>query len=291
MWGNVENMHHVGGEGRIWRHVQVQEWCSEFDMKDSPKFLYRYYRFDEHTEKIFTKNEIHFQKPSKFDDPLDSKITYVHKGTKTKKQRFLKRNLALAKPELTEQEINKISENPTNFKKFFDDFRKRQDKRKDELGVYCLTTLRDNILMWVHYSDNYKGFCLEFDGRSEFFQRAQPVEYSKVMPTFNILDITVGESHKYADKFAELLLIKAEDWEYQDEWRVVYIPDHGGPGPHTFPEKLLTGVILGFKISNKNRNNIIEWCRDRKFKPKIYQTKLKGIEFGLDVIPIEMNTI
>jgi len=282
-----------GGEGRTWRHVHVQEWCSEFDMKDSPKFFYRYYRFDEHTEKIFTKNEIYFQKPSKFDDPLDSIVKFVLKGTEIKKQSFFKRNLPIVEPEFTEQQVNEIFKNPSKREKVINDSCEMQKVGRDELGIYCLTTLRDNILMWTHYSDNHKGFCLEFDGQSEFFQRALPVKYSKVMPTRNIVDRTIGESHTSAEhaKLAELLLTKAEDWEYQDERRIVYTPEHGGPGPHTFPEKLLTGVILGFQISNKNRNHIIEWCRDRKFEPKIYQTKLKDIEFGLDVIPIEMNTI
>lgn len=257
-------------------------------MKDGPKYLYRYYQFDKYTEKIFTKNEIYFQEPSKFNDPLDSKICY-RKGTTIEKQSFLKRNLPLINPELTEQQVNEISKNPSKYEKFINDFCKMQDRRRDELGVYCLTTLKDNILMWAHYSDNHKGFCLEFDGQGEFFQRAQPIEYSKVLPTFNILDKTVGEFHKYADKLADLLLTKAEDWRYEDEWRIVCTPEHGGPGIHTFPEKLLTGVILSFQISNENRNNIIEWCKGRMFKPKIYQATPKDGEFGLDIIPLDIE--
>lgn len=256
-------------------------------MISETKFLYRYYRFDNYTEKIFTSNEIYFQIPSKFDDPLDSKLSYVLKGTKEEKQRFLKRNLLLARPDLTYQDINEISAEPSNIEKFFDVFCKRQNERRDELGIYCLTTLKDNILMWTHYSDNHKGFCVEFDSQNyEFFQQALPVEYSKVMPTLNVLDITVGETHKNANKLAELLLIKAEDWRYQNEWRLVYTPKQGGPGIHKYPEKLLTGVIFGFQIAPENQEKIINWCRGRKFKPRFYQTKLKGTEFGLDVIPI-----
>lgn len=256
-------------------------------MISDPEFLYRYYRFDEYTEKIFTNNEIYFQIPSKFNDPFDSRIAFVLNGTEEEKQRFLQRNLPLARPDLTEQEINEISSKPSNIKKFFDDFCRRQSKRPDELGIYCLTNLKDNILMWAHYSDNHKGFCLEFDYQNdEFFQEALPVEYSETRPTFNELDITIGESNKFANKFAELLLIKAEDWKYEDEWRLVYTPDRGGPGIHTFPENLLTGVILGFQIASENRDKIIRWCSNRKFNPKIYQTKPKKTEFGLDVIPI-----
>jgi len=255
-------------------------------MQEEPKFLYRYYQFDEHTERIFTKNEIFFQKPSKFDDPLDSRIRCVGKGTIREKAQFLKRNLPLARPDLTQEDVDRISKDPAAFKQFIDVLCERQDASLDQLGVYCLTTSRDNILMWAHYSDNHKGFCLEFDGQGPFFQRALPIEYSGVLPTFNILDLTLGESQRYASKFAELLLIKAEDWRYQNEWRIVYTPQDGGPGRHTFPEEFLTGVILGFRISNDNRNNIIEWSRRRSFKPRIYQAKPKDDEFGIDIIPI-----
>lgn len=257
-------------------------------MKDVPKSLYRYYRFDKYTETIFAKNEIHFQKPSKFNDPFDSKIAYP-RGTTIEEQEFLKRNLPLARPELIEQDINQISKDPSQIEQFFNDFRQKQDRRRDELGVYCLTTLRDNILMWAHYSDCHEGFCLEFDGQDEFFQQALPITYSKELPIFNILDTTVGDSHKYVDEFAKLLLIKAEDWKYEDERRIVYTPKQGGPGIHTFPEKLLTGVILGFRISSENRNSIIEWCKGRMFKPKIYQATPKDREFGLDIVPLEDN--
>ena len=197
-------------------------------MKDFPEFLYKYYRFDKYTERIFTKNEIYFQKPSKFNDPLDSRIAYARGATVEEEQEFLKRNLTFAIPELTKQNISQISKNLSKVKQFFNDFCEKQDRRKDELGIYCLTTLRDNILMWSHYSDYHKGFCLEFDGQDEFFQQALPIKYSKKLPKFNIWDKTVGESHKHADKLAALLLIKAEDWKYEDERRIVYTPKQGG---------------------------------------------------------------
>ncbi len=133
-------------------------------MKDAPEFLYRYYQFDEFTEKIFVNNEIYFQTPSKFNDPLDSRIAYARGSTVEKEQEFLKRNLPLVIPGLSEQEVSQMSKDPSKVEQFFNDFCEKQDKRRDELGVYCLTTLRDNILMWAHYSDYHKGFCLEFNG-------------------------------------------------------------------------------------------------------------------------------
>ena len=35
--------------------------------------------------------------------------------------------------------------------------------KKDTLGILSLTTDNKNLLMWSHYTNNHKGYCLEFD--------------------------------------------------------------------------------------------------------------------------------
>jgi hypothetical protein len=32
------------------------------------------------------------------------------------------------------------------------------------VGIYCVSTNYDDVLMWSHYADSHKGICLEFDG-------------------------------------------------------------------------------------------------------------------------------
>ena len=39
-------------------------------------------------------------------------------------------------------------------------------------GVACLTTNHDDMLMWSHYADGHRGFCLEFDGTAPPFNKA-----------------------------------------------------------------------------------------------------------------------
>jgi len=51
-----------------------------------------------------------------------------------------------------------------------------------------------------------------------------------------------------------LILTKASDWAYEDEWRVI---DHEtGPGLKAFPEELLVGVILGARMAPDDRRYV-----------------------------------
>jgi hypothetical protein len=80
-------------------------------------------------------------------------------------------------------------------------------------------------------------------------------------------------------------LIKANDWQYEKEWRIV---DHvNGRGIQNFPENALSGVILGWRISQENKENIFRWCSSRKYPPKLYEAREKQKEFGLDIARID----
>ena len=91
---------------------------------------------------------------------------------------------------------------------------------RKKLGICCFTEIRDNILMWAHYAKQHTGFCLEFDVNNEFFRpltRAIKVKYDGFRPEINVLQLG-----SYPEgKLGEALLIKADDWDYEKEWRIV----------------------------------------------------------------------
>jgi hypothetical protein len=37
------------------------------------------------------------------------------------------------------------------------------------IGLLCLSEIRDSILMWGHYTDNHQGFVIGFDSEDSFF--------------------------------------------------------------------------------------------------------------------------
>lgn len=88
-----------------------------------------------------------------------------------------------------------------------------------DLGIFCCTTKCDDILMWAHYANSHKGFCLEFDVSEDLdlFCFPQKVVYDSKYPVFNYFKNykeTVGEVTK-------AIYHKFKEWEYEEEYRVV----------------------------------------------------------------------
>ena len=251
--------------------------------------LYRYGKFDEYTEKIFTHNAIYFSSPDKFSDPSDSKPYLACDGTMKERKRYLCKQYQKKNPErskegiLTYVEMEIVTKGRDRIvleeaaEKTIELLRKR-------FGICCFTEKRDNILMWTHYAKQHTGFCLEFDVNNEFFRpstRAIKVEYDGLRPELNVLRL---DSYPEG-KLGEVLLIKADDWEYEKEWRIVDYEK--GEGIQNFPEDALSGVILGCRISQENKKNVFRWCRKRKHLPTLYEAKEKQKEFGLDIVRID----
>ena len=101
------------------------------------------------------------------------------------------------------------------------------------------------------------------------------VRYQESYPEANLVKMTPDELVN------AILLTKAQFWEYEKEWRIM---EHDkGPGLYCFPEKFLTGVILGCQMPEEQKRKIREWVELRKVSTKIYEARKKAKEFGLDL--------
>jgi hypothetical protein len=91
------------------------------------------------------------------------------------------------------------------------------------VGVLCLSEVRDSILMWGHYTDNHQGFVVGFDSDHPFFSRRRRdmdefgflrrVNYSSQRPQVMLTDT---ESPVWFST-------KSEHWSYEKEWRIVRV--------------------------------------------------------------------
>lgn len=107
-------------------------------------------------------------------------------------------------------------------------------------GVACLTTKHDDMLMWSHYADGHRGFCLEFDGTSLPFSKALATRYRNATPSLNLVNVLGNQD---ADAMLEaMVLTKAECWSYEQEWRILHAEQST---PYTYPWENLTAIHLG----------------------------------------------
>jgi hypothetical protein len=133
--------------------------------------------------------------------------------------------------------------------------------------VFCsFSTRSDSMLMWSHYSDQHKGFCLEYgveDIRNIPFLRNAilPVEYHDHM-----VDMTDQMIEQVASNapvnILNVGLRKATDWSYEDEWRLIFPRTSMHPQLWEMPK--VRRVLLGARFDPNEtplHQRFIDICR------------------------------
>ncbi len=246
------------------------------------EFLYRYRTIDSlEIDNIFKKQKIFMPNPVSFNDPFDCKPKIGFNGIYKQKKKFLIDLFKANNPALTKKEIKRLMREKSIIRKFnrqevinkmFNDYQKL-------FGIYCLSEIPDNLLMWSHYSDKHRGFCLQFksDDPESFFGKAFKIKYQSHYPYVNLRKIY------YIKSFFDTFTTKSTNWEYEQEWRIIKTPYDGGPGWYSFEPELLTGIIIGARATNSCKKKIESLVREYPTKIELYEAKLNEREYKIDI--------
>ena len=135
--------------------------------------------------------------------------------------------------------------------------------------VGCLCTEYKNRLMWSHYADGHKGFCIEFDCSAEVGQILPlfPVIYSKdivKMPWKYCLTPEGTKDPEFSGRLIQAVLTKDDVWKYENEWRILL--------PNTFEQNYkmpkISCVYLGAFCNKENEQKIIDIAKQNGFAVK-----------------------
>lgn len=145
----------------------------------------------------------------------------------------------------------------------------------DKARLCCFSEKRDDVLMWSHYAASHTGICIEFDTAVEDspLSGCKKIKYS---PTFNVIE---GDLE---DIFERACLVKAEQWKYEEEWRLI----RESESLVVFPEKCLTGVILGCRISDDDRQWVLDWLKPYPWA-SVYEAREVKNDIRLSIDPLE----
>ena len=169
----------------------------------SIEHLYKYGRLDEHSESLFSEPRIWFSVPSQFNDPFECHPWYSFEETNEQKVESAARMLRNQNPDLTPH-----SANAEAVSLFLQGHHRnpevqasaREDalRKLESVGMYCLSRIRDSILMWSHYADCHRGVCLIYDTRDAFFAGARAVRYQRERPRANPVTQSVDDMFESA---------------------------------------------------------------------------------------------
>jgi hypothetical protein len=167
---------------------------------------------------------------------------------------------------------------------------------KTSLKLCSFSATADSIIMWSHYADQHRGFCIEYDvhplpPENLFVRMLYPVLYSEKLfdatayylkavedqRTFNILFPALAALHK------------SPEWAYEREWRLV-IPANlvreASPWRVPKPKRL----YLGARIREEQKESILTICRKKEIE--VFQMYLADDTFCLKskTIPFSSET-
>lgn len=224
-------------------------------------------------------NYIFWPSPKDFNDPFDSRPAFINEGSAQDRWRRAKqaaRVLQAGQPRFERLRIARksLAVRPDDVLMAM---RKAREQDLERYGVVCLTTVRDNILMWSHYAASHTGICLGYAPTQEAmdFATSYKVSYESVRPQFNLMKSMVEQ------EIFESLVTKSKDWEYEKEWRMI---DHKiGERKKVYPPKALVEIVFGCGISKVSIMAVLDAVKDSKSSPNILITRPSETHFSLDV--------
>lgn len=225
-----------------------------------PKFLYKYRHFKDNHKASLEVDQLWFSSPDRFNDPFDTTVHFdttrfliedcaisefderIPELLGMPKTSFVRK--PLIKPieakkwqlkmfEALHEQIPKDTRN--QLKSFIIERMAAESENMSRLmsdyfrcgfSVLSLSANPLSTLMWSHYSDSHRGFCIEYNFGDLPYEHIQkrmcfPVFYRKKKT-----DATRYLSHagvNFNNLFGHYLcLLKSSEWDYEQEWRIVH---------------------------------------------------------------------
>jgi hypothetical protein len=150
---------------------------------------------------------------------------------------------------------------------------------RHSVGIYSLSRVATDELMWAHYADSHNGYCIEYDlARLTLDARAQwsvvDVVYSDGPPTIELSDLLDAPDERVVT--TKLVGHKSRRWAYENEVRIVTARS----GFNAYARAAVTGVYFGCRCSEDTERAVRHALRERRveffrlgFVDKSYQLR------------------
>ncbi|MEQ1599605.1 MAG: DUF2971 domain-containing protein [Methylotenera sp.] len=230
---------------------------------------------------IILENQLYFRQRNQLNDPNELRPSIIFEGSDKQIRNYVRNSIikhsrikfSPAERLLEEnKQIYQLRNSPQSVEAIVHDI-------LDRVGIFSLSEIPTEPLLWAHYADGHKGVVIEFDANSGLFQIAQKVTYANEAPVINRLIDTMDEI------LTKSMFTKNSYWSHEQEWRLIarwqdearlnrYLSEKAipaavesfmrnlhGPGKYDFPASAVKSVIVGANVSTDTitwLNSVIE---------------------------------
>ncbi|MGY3687136.1 DUF2971 domain-containing protein [Vibrio coralliilyticus] len=180
------------------------------------------------------------------------------------------------------------------------------DEHKNDFKILSLSLAKDNydhpaplnnMLMWAHYANGFKGFCIEFDFEilKQSIELKNNVELatSKVkyaedgkLPTIQMktfMKSTIDDSRDSSLEIIEAFTKKEQSWAYENEVR--FISERGGK--LYYDPECINAIYISEKTPSWLKNNLISNALLKSSNINVYIVSLHPSEYKFGFTKID----
>lgn len=177
-----------------------------------PRSLYKYFSLNNFSINNLQNDYIYLSNPKDFNDPFDCNRNLI-----IEKQKQL-RNWQYV------EQLNDIS----------------------DIGIASFSEYGMEPLLWSHYANSYRGFCIKFNLESLIKSQNDSVKLKKVI--YSDSPQVISEKHPFSNYYHYLLKLK--NWNYESEWRLLFENPRNTENRFYFDKSCIEEISLGYKISD-----------------------------------------
>jgi hypothetical protein len=249
--------------------------------------LYKYWRVSERSLNALSERKLYAQHFTRFNDPFECGAHFLagQIDREVEPERFAALIRAWGFDDPESAPIEETEE-------YFEQFESYNlEMSLPGVRICCFASEVDNLLMWSHYGDGLRGFCVEFDeaiisetiGKLAGFPFITDVTYADAPPSVDgmvlgVLDDQVDYAYmcfheekndfwleeakrlesQIQDLFRQGFATKPLAWSYEQERRLIVQTDQHDMEPLTiqFPSEAVKSIILGDLMSPEDRARI-----------------------------------
>lgn len=273
---------------KYWELIMSKEDDPAFELKyrNFPKSFFKYRSLTSQTIEMISENKIWLAEISSLNDPFECSLQFDNNASLRMfyaDNIFHKTFQAKTGISLTKKEISELSNSDEPYETYGklclakgiklnvskeDQLLTVQsrwaeiiEQTNENIRICSFSEVNNSLLLWSHYANEHKGFCIEYDLSEEDDIRPflHPIVYSEKInkiKTFDDLNVLtkIGST-----------LIKCKDWEYESEWRLIITKQE-----NNFPRKMRVpdpkAVYLGTRFylnAEEDRIKLLSILKDR----------------------------
>lgn len=260
-------------------------------MNSKPEILYKYRSWPEKCgrnrfqRRILIKNEIYFSSAEQFNDPFDNSLPFRYKESDLTHQNLFNKLFLIGRrnwPKMTDEQLQKICierinsgvfENGKYWKENADENIKSM---KSSLGIFSLSAVNDSILMWSHYADSHRGYCIGFDSNILFGLSGSlgNVIYDNIFPEIGLFDDSL-------ESFLRFFITKSESWSYEQEYRI--LKKDLAKKTIIFTNDCIKQIIFGCKMNASKKKQIRDIVASKYKNVEIFEAEMSSTEFKINL--------